>query len=59
MHHFDQKPIISEVIQMEWCVPFDFPTGISGFSTQMVSTQDYQKYGVSMYFNHENCNKSY
>ena len=21
MHHFDQKPIILEVLQMEWCVP--------------------------------------
>ena len=36
MYHLDQKPIISEVLQMEWCVPFDFPTRISGFSTPIL-----------------------
>ena len=31
MHHFDQKPITSEVLQMEWCVPFDFQLEFLGF----------------------------
>ena len=32
------QPIFSETFQMEWRIPFDFPTGISGFPMEMVST---------------------
>ena len=30
---------IFEASQTEWLEPFDFPTGISGFPTQMISGQ--------------------
>ena len=32
MYQQNQQPIISQTFQMEWYVPFDFPTRISGFS---------------------------
>ena len=31
LHHLKSQPMFSEVLQMEWHKPFDFPTVISGF----------------------------
>ena len=34
VHHFEREPINIEMFQMEQCVPFNFPTGISKFSVR-------------------------
>ena len=40
LHHLKSQPIFSEVSQIEWRKPFDFPSGISCFPMYMVqSTQ--------------------